>query len=105
VPLTLGGFAAAFGATSCCGLPFLLDAAGIGTAWLTGFALLATPHRAALLIVGIVGLTGGEILLWRQQRTAACTPIAFWAWPAVRTLTLAGLLVGPVLLYRGYACA
>lgn len=68
---------AAFGAASCCGLPFLLGAAGIGTAWLTGFALLATPHRAAQLIVGIVGLTGGAILLWRQQRTAACTPVAF----------------------------
>ena len=103
--LTLGGLAAAFGVASCCGLPFLLATAGIGTAWLTGFALLAAPHRSVLLIVGAVCLAGGAILFWRQQRIAACTPGAFCSRPTVRNLTLAGLLVGLVLLYLGYAYA
>jgi hypothetical protein len=40
------GLAAAFGLASCCGLPFLLASMGLGTAWLTGFALLAAPHRS-----------------------------------------------------------
>lgn len=105
VLLTLGGLVAAFGVASCCGLPFLLATAGIGTAWLTGFALLAAPHRTVLLIVGAVSLTGGAILFWRQQRIAACTPGAFCSRPAVRNLTLTGLLVGLVLLYLGYAYA
>ena len=103
--LTFGGLAAAFGVASCCGLPFLLATAGIGTAWLTGFALLAAPHRSVLLIVGAVCLAGGAILFWRQQRIAACTPGAFCSRPTVRNLTLAGLLVGLVLLYLGYAYA
>ena len=105
VLLTLGGLAAAFGVASCCGLPFLLATAGLGTAWLTGFALLAAPHRSTLLIVGTVGLAGGAVLFWRQQRIAACAPGAFCTRPAVRNLTLAGLLVGLVLLYLGYAYA
>ena len=101
VLLTLGGLAAAFGVASCCGLPFL----GTGTAWLTGFALLAAPHRSVLLIVGAVCLAGGAALFWRQQRIAACTPGAFCSRPAVGNLTRAGLLVGVVLLYLGYAYA
>jgi hypothetical protein len=79
--------------------------AGLGTAWLTGFALLAAPHRSILLIVGAVGLAGGAVLFWRQQRTASCEPGAFCTRPAVRSLTLAGLLVGLVLLYLGYVFA
>jgi mercuric ion transport protein len=103
--LTLSGLAAAFGVASCCGLPFLLASAGLGTAWLTGFALLATPHRSVLLIVGAVGLVGGALLFWRQQRIAVCTPGAFCARPVVRNLTLSGLLLGAVLLYLGYTYA
>ena len=105
VLLTLGGLAAAFGVASCCGLPFLLATAGLGTTWLTGFALMAAPHRSILLIVGAVGLAGGAVLFWRQQRIAACAPGAFCTRPAVRNLTLAGLLVGLVLLYLGYTYA
>jgi mercuric ion transport protein len=105
VLLTLSGLAAAFGVASCCGLPFLLASAGLGTAWLTGVALLAAPHRSILLTVGAVCLAGGAGLFWRQRRNAACTPGAFCSGPAVKSLTLAGLLLGAVLLYLGYAYA
>jgi mercuric ion transport protein len=54
---------------------------------------------------GAVGLAGGAVLFWRQQQIAASAPGAFCTRPAVRNLTLAGLLVGLVLLYIGYACA
>jgi mercuric ion transport protein len=57
--LTVSGLAAAFGVASCCGLPFLLATAGLGTAWLTSFALLAAPNRSILLIVGAACLAGG----------------------------------------------
>jgi mercuric ion transport protein len=105
VLLTVSGLAAAFGVASCCGLPFLLASAGLGTAWLTGFALLAAPHRSILLIVGAVCLAGGAALFWRQRRVAACTPGAFCSRPAVKSLTLAGLLLGAVLLWLGYTYA
>jgi mercuric ion transport protein len=105
VLLTVSGLAAAFGVASCCGLPFLLATAGLGTAWLTSFALLAAPHRSVLLIVGAACLAGGALLLWRQQRMAARTSSAFCSRPTVRSLTLTGLLVGLVLLYLGYTYA
>src|ERR1700704_2950079 len=89
--VTLSGLAAALGVASCRGLPFLLASAGLGTVWLTGFALLAAPHRSILLIVGAVGLVGGALLFWRQQRIAVCTPGAFRTRPVVRNLTLSGL--------------
>ena len=86
-------------------MPFLLATAGLGTAWLTGFASLVAPHRSILLIVGAACLAGGAVLFWRQQRIAACTPGAFCSRPTVKSLTLTGLLVGLVLLYLGYAYA
>ena len=66
VLLTLTGLAAAFGVASCCGLPFLLATAGMSTAWLTSFALLAAPHRPILLVVGAACLAGGAVLFWRH---------------------------------------
>ena len=103
--LTLGGLAAAFGAASCCGLPLLLASLGFGSAWLTGLGLLAAPNRLPLLALGATGLAGGAILLWRQWRTAACTQGALCGWPAFRGTIIAGLLVGGLLLYLGFAYA
>ena len=106
VLFTLGGLAAAFSVASCCALPLMLTAIGVGSAWLGGVALPASPHRDALLLFGGLSLLGGAGFLWRQQHAAAtcradgeCTP------PAVRALTLAGLLIGAGLLWGGYAYA
>jgi mercuric ion transport protein len=103
--LTLTGLAAAFGVASCCALPLLLATAGLGTAWLGGIALLAAPHRPFLLAASTLCLLGGAVLLWRQRTVTACAPGALCARPGVRGLTLAGLLLGLVLLYLGYAYA
>jgi mercuric ion transport protein len=104
--VTLGGLAAAFGVASCCALPLLLTTIGVSTAWLGGVALVAAPHRGALLIVGALCLAGGGALLWRQQRAAAiCGPNDACTPPAVRVLTLVGLLIGTGLLWAGYAYA
>ena len=105
VLLTASGLAAAFGVASCCGLPFMLATAGLGTAWLTDIALLSAPHRSVLLIVAAACLAGGAGLFWRQQRQTVCVPGSFCARPVVKGVTLAGLLVGLVLLYLGYAYA
>jgi mercuric ion transport protein len=102
--LTLGGLAAAFGAASCCSLPLVLATLGLGTAWLGGFAQLAAPHRLFLLIAATVCLAGAAVLLWRQ-RAAICTAGAVCTRPAIRRVTIAGLLVGLALLYLGYTYA
>jgi mercuric ion transport protein len=104
VLLTLGGLVAAFGVASCCGLPFMLATLGLGTAWLGGFALLAGPHRLFLLTAATACLTGAAILLWRQ-RAVMCAPGAVCTRPAIRRVTILGLLVGLVLLYLGYTYA
>ena len=105
VLLTAGGLAAAFAVASCCGLPFLLATAGLGTAWLTSTALFAAPYRSFLLTAATVCLAGGVVLWWRQQRQAVCVPGAFCARPVVKGLTLVGLLAGFALLYLGYTFA
>ena len=105
VLLTASGLAAAFGVAACCGLPFMLTAAGLSTAWLSSIALLAAPHRSILLVVATICLVGGAGLLWRQRRIAACESGAFCTRPTVRSLTLLGLFAGVILLYLGYAYA
>jgi mercuric ion transport protein len=106
VLLTAGGLAAAFAVASCCGLPFILATFDLGTAWLYGVAVLAAPHRVALLAAAAICLAGGAALLWRQLWTAThCTPGGVCTKPAVRGLTMAGLLAGFVLLFLGYAYA
>lgn len=102
--LTLGGIAAAFGVASCCALPILLTTAGLGTGWLGGIAMAASPHRTLLLGASALFLAGGAALLWRQQRRAmACGPDGICTPPAVRAALLVGLLVGAVLLWLGYS--
>src|SRR5579859_7636400 len=98
--LTVAGLAAAFGVASCCGLPFLLATAGLGTAWLSGFALFAAPYRGVLLAAATVCLVGAAILLlWRPRHSAGCAPGTMCSRSAIRGVTLAGLLVGFALLY------
>ena len=105
VVLTAAGVVAAFGVASCCGLPFLLATAGLGTAWLSGFALMAAPHRVFLLAAATACLMGAAVMLWRQRSVTVCAPGAVCSRPAVRGVTLACLLVGLALLYLGYAYA
>lgn len=102
---TLGGIGAAFGVASCCGLPFLLASLGLSSAWLTGIALFAAPHRSTLLLLGAMCLAAGAVLLWWRRPTAACAPGSVFSRPAVRGLTLVGLVLGLALLTIGYMYA
>lgn len=101
--LVLGAIGSAFGVAACCALPMLLATAGIGTAWLTGFAMVSVPHRNALMLISLIALLGSATLLWRIERNSArcendatCTP----RWQ--RLSLLAGLLLGIGLLLVGY---
>ena len=103
--LTLSGLGAAFGVASCCGLPFLLATAGLSSAWLSGIALFAAPHRPLLLVLAALCLAAGAGLLWRRQHADACATGAVCAKPMVRGMTMIGLMAGLVLLVIGYLYA
>jgi mercuric ion transport protein len=104
--LTLSGLAAAFGLASCCALPLLLTTLGLGTAWLSGVGLIAASHRLFFMSIAALGLAAGGVLLWRQQRAAAtCGPDGACTPPAIRVLTLLGLVVGLGFLWAGYTYA
>ena len=104
--LTFAGLGAAFGLAACCALPLLLISLGLSTAWLGGIASIAAPNRALLMVVAALTLGGGAVLLWRQQRHAAtCGPNGVCTPPAVRVLTLVGLIIGVALLIAGYLYA
>lgn len=101
--LIVGGVASAFGVAACCALPILLATAGIGTAWLTGIAMISLPYRNTLMIVSLVSLIVSAALLWRMQRTAArCGPDAICTPKWLRLSLLVGLLIGAGLLVGGY---
>ena len=100
--MTVGGIGAAFAAASCCGLPFPLASTGIGFAWLTGLAIFSAPYRPILLIGAGVCLAAGAALLWRAHRHARACGVRR---PAARNAIIAGLAVGAVLFYLGYAYA
>lgn len=104
--LTIAGLGAAFSLAACCALPLLLISLGLSTAWLGGIASIAAPNRALLMVVAALALGGGAVLSWRQQRHAAtCGPNGVCTPPAVRVLTLVGLIIGVVLLIAGYLYA
>ena len=101
--LAAGGLAAAFGAASCCALPVLLGAIGIGGAGLGGIALLAAPYQPWLLLAAAASVLVGGGLLWRS-RAAACPPGACGR-PGVRLVTTLALTLAAILALLGYAIA
>jgi mercuric ion transport protein len=76
---------------------------GIGTAWLTGIALIAAPHRSAFIAIAAGSLIGGAALLgWQSRNAKVCSTGAICAKPAARWMTGIGVLAGFILLYLGY---
>lgn len=102
--LAAGGLAAAFGAASCCALPVLLGAIGIGGAGLGGIALLAAPYQRWLLLAAAASVLAGGGLLWRS-RAAACPPGPACTRPRLRLVTTLTLTLAAILALLGYAIA
>ena len=103
--LAIGGLAAAFGAASCCAIPMLLGSLGLGSAWLAGIAIIAAPHRIALITAAIVCLVGaGAVLAW-YRRALACAPDTACGNPAVTPLIIGFLSLGTMLAIAGYLFA
>jgi mercuric ion transport protein len=104
--LAAGGFAAAFGAASCCALPVLLGSLGLGSAWLGSLVLVAGPYRPVLLAAAVVCLvSGGGLLLWRHRVAIACAPGAACGRSVVTRLITGVLSLGAVLTVLGFVFA
>jgi mercuric ion transport protein len=103
--LAAGGFAAAFGAASCCALPVLLGSLGLSSAWLSGVALLAGPHRPMLLVAAVVCLVGGGTLLWRRRAAIACASGTACRRSMVTGVIMGFLWLGVVLTVLGFVFA
>lgn len=94
--LLAGGYASAFSAAACCGLPVLLASAGLGTAWLLPVARVAGPFAdwLALAALGLL-LASGMLLLRRPKR---CLPGGLCASGTFRAAMLVALAGGGALL-------
>ena len=103
--LVAGGLVSAFGAASCCALPVLLGSLGLASAWLGSLALLAGPHRPALLAAAVICLVaGGGVLLWRRAVTT-CAPGAVCGRPMPSALITGALSLGAILTVLGFVFA
>ena len=103
--LAIGGLAAAFGAASCCAIPMLLASLGLGSAWLAGVAIMAAPHRIALITAAAVCLVGaGATLAW-YRRAVKCAPGMVCSNPAITPLIIGLLSLGATLAIAGYLFA
>jgi len=103
--LVAGGLVSAFGAASCCALPVLLGSLGLASAWLGSLALLAGPHRPALLAAAVICLVaGGGVLLWRRAVTT-CAPGAVCGRPMPSALIAGALSLGAILTVLGFVFA
>lgn len=101
--LSLGGLASAFSLAACCGLPVLLPALGVGTAWLAPVAQATSPFEAVLPWIAGLALASSILLDLRAPRL--CAPGAICARPAfrfgLRGLTALGVaLLTLWLVYR-----
>ena len=101
--LVAGGLVSAFGAASCCALPVLLGSLGLASARLGSLALLAGPHRPALLAAAVVCLVaGGGVLLQRRRAATTCAPGAVCARPRPSALITGALSLGAILTVLGF---
>jgi mercuric ion transport protein len=103
--LALGGLAGAFGAASCCALPLLLSGLGVSSACLFGVAVLAAPHRLALIVGASLCLVGAAVVLALRRRAIACSAGAVCGHRAIAPLVIALLVLGAALAVAGYVYA
>ncbi len=97
----LGGILAAFGAASCCVVPFALFALGIGGAWIGNLTALA-PYQPIFAAVS-VGLIGAGAITIRRRAARACAAGSYCARPQSDRIAHIGLWVAAALLAMALA--
>ena len=90
----LGSVATFVAASSCCLLPVLAAAAGIGGAWAATFEFLL-PYHSGLLGVSLTAIGIG---FWRVYRSGACARPAVRGFPVIPLRWQRGVLWAALLL-------
>jgi len=83
-------------------IPVLLGGLGLGSAWLTGIAIVTAPHRIALVAAAVISLVGAGAVLARYRRALACAPERACGKSAVTSLVIGFVSLGAVLTIAGY---
>ncbi|MGH8479784.1 MAG: mercuric transporter MerT family protein [Gammaproteobacteria bacterium] len=78
--VSVGSVIAALAASSCCVLPLLFLALGIGGAWIGNLTALA-PYQPYFVVVTLGFLAAGFVMVYRKPRMV-CAPGSYCARPA-----------------------
>ena len=94
--LSLGGILAGLAAASCCVVPFLLFAAGIGGAWIANLTALE-PYRLYFAAAAISCIGFGFYRVHRKP-AVACAEDSYCARPASHRIAKLGLWSATVIV-------
>lgn len=96
--LATGALVAAFGVASCCALPLMLGAFGVGSAALLGIAVVVGPYQIYVLAAAVVCLCGAAFVMWRQRRAEACAASGRRARPVLDRFAQLAIVLAMALL-------
>jgi mercuric ion transport protein len=94
--LAAGGILAAIGASSCCVVPFVLFALGVGGAWIGNLTALAR-YQPAFIAAALIFIGVGFWQVYRNPKPA-CTDGSSCARPASNRLAKTGLWIAAILV-------
>ena len=94
--LAAGGFASAFAVASCCALPIIFAALGLGAFWFAPVGAAAMPYDGPLTALAVAGLLLSVIFVLRASRT--CAPGDWCSRPWFRRSIIGVALAGALLL-------
>ena len=94
--LAVGGVLAAFGAASCCVVPFALFTLGITGAWIGNLTALE-PYQPLFAAAAVAAIGTGFHLVYRKPK-AACADGSYCASPVSTRLAKYGLWIATVLI-------
>ncbi len=92
----LGGILAAFGAASCCVVPFALFTLGVSGAWIGNLTALA-PYQPIFAAMSVGLIAAGAIAI-RRRAGRTCAAGSYCARPASDRIARIGLWTAAVLL-------
>ncbi len=99
--IAAGGLLGALAASSCCIVPLVLFALGIGGAWIGNLTALA-PYQPIFVVVTLGFLGTGYYLAYRRPK-AACADAAACARPSPNRFVKLALWVATVLVLAAIA--
>lgn len=94
--LAAGGLASAFAVASCCALPIIFAALGLGAFWFAPVGAAAMPYDGPLTALAAAGLLLSVVFVVRTSRT--CAPGDLCGRPVFRWSIIGMALAGALLL-------